>query len=127
MSEPTSPEYTMDIEENFGIGSVSPRRFSLVKGENPLDAKANVNRTEGASATSSSYKVEKLSNATKITLDQLQDLIDTLKGLESNESRIDHLKTSKNSYLFASEDLLKIITDITPSVKTRITFIGLIG
>ena len=83
--------------------------------------------TEGASATSSSYKVEKLSNATKITLDQLQDLIDTLKGLESNESRIDHLKTSKNSYLFASEDLLKIITDITPSVKTRITFIELIG
>ena len=127
MSNPPSPERPMNIDESFGIGTVSPRRFSMVKGENPLDAKTNGNRTEGADTTSSSYKVEKLSNATNITEVQLQELIDTLKSLQSNELRIEHLKTSKNAYLFASKDLLKMILDITPSVKTRICFIELIG
>ena len=57
----------------------------------------------------------------------LKPLLSIQGGLESNESRIDHLTTSKNSYLFTSEDMLKIIVDITPSVKTRISFIELIG
>ena len=92
-----------------------------------MDAKTNGCTGTASTATSSSFKIEKLSNAKNITLDQLEELIDTLKGLESNESRIDHLTTSKNSYLFTSEDMLKIIVDITPSVKTRISFIELIG
>ena len=125
MSETSSPECPLYEDESFGIGSTSPRRFSLVKGENPLDAKTN--GSTASTTTSSSFKIEKLSNAKNITLDQLEELIDTLKGLESNESRIDHLKTSKNSYLFTSENMLKIIVDITPSVKTRISFIELIG
>ena len=100
MSETSSPECPLYEDESFGIGSTSPRRFSLVKGENPLDAKTN--GSTASTATSSSFKIEKLSNAKNITLDQLEELIDTLKGLESNESRIDHLTTSKNSYLFTS-------------------------
>ena len=125
----SSPKRPWNAEENFGIDSISPRLTSCVKGENPLEATSNNVQKEGGVGLgdSSSYRIENLSNAVNITTNQLQELVDTLKGQGNNESRIDHLEACKSSYLFSSEDLLKLIVDVTPSVKTRIRFIEIIG
>jgi hypothetical protein len=47
--------------------------------------------------------------------------------IRANEERLDIIDEEKTPYLFSSEYLIRMINEITPSVKTRVLIISLIG
>lgn len=71
-------------------------------------------------------KTENLVDANPITSDQLKDLKTTLLATEDNEERLHILEEHKVPYLFCSENMIELM-EITPSVKTKISIVNLIG
>ena len=94
------------------------KSFRMI-GANPLET--------GALIDDVGIKAENLSDAKPITEEELNELIDTLKAITSNEERIFHVEDVKDPFLFSSADLLRIVEGVTPSVKTRVSFISLLG
>lgn len=72
-------------------------------------------------------RTENLSDAKAITDEQLQKILDLLEPLEENEERLDLLEEEKSPFLFSSDDLIRMVNEITPSVKTRIGIISIIA
>lgn len=98
--------------------------FNLDPESNPLRVESTNNASNSSQPINLNF--ESLAETTLITSDQLNSLIHKLRTLDNNEERIRCLEQDKKSYLFTSLDLLKIL-DVTPSVKTRIFMIKLIG
>jgi hypothetical protein len=71
-------------------------------------------------------KVENLSDAVAIKRAELDDLIDLLLEVESNQGIIQMVELQKIPYLFASDDLLEVV-EVTTSVKTKLAIISHIG
>jgi hypothetical protein len=91
---------------------------------NPFEQKA----TTGPKGTGldAPAEFESLADTVKIERIDFDSIVSTLEGEANNEMRIKTLHIMKTPYLFTSEQLITLL-HITPSVKTRITFIEEIG
>jgi hypothetical protein len=89
--------------------------------ENPFERKGNGETIAGAPA-----EFECLTDAVKIEPSDFSKMVSILEGEESNDTRINTLHAMKAPYLFTSAQLIAIV-HLTPSVKTRISFIEEIG
>lgn len=72
-------------------------------------------------------KTENISDCVPITSDQLREIMDKMEPLETNEERLDILEEEKSPFLFSSDDLIKLVNEVTPSVKTRISIISIVA
>jgi len=71
-------------------------------------------------------KAENLNDAKLISEEELNQLFNRLSMIEENEERLDILEYEKLPFLFSSDHLAKLI-DITPSIKTKISIITMVG
>jgi len=71
-------------------------------------------------------KIDNLVGAVPIQKEELANVIVLLKSIELNDDRLKILEEEKLPYLFNSSQLAELL-DITPSVKTRLAFIVMLG
>eukprot|EP00603_Paraphysomonas_imperforata_P006357 CAMPEP_0114420262 /NCGR_PEP_ID=MMETSP0103-20121206/4466_1 /TAXON_ID=37642 ORGANISM="Paraphysomonas imperforata, Strain PA2" /NCGR_SAMPLE_ID=MMETSP0103 /ASSEMBLY_ACC=CAM_ASM_000201 /LENGTH=179 /DNA_ID=CAMNT_0001588735 /DNA_START=49 /DNA_END=585 /DNA_ORIENTATION=- len=90
---------------------------------NPFEQKDKGAKGTGLEAPT---EFESLADTVKIERLDFDNIVSTLEGEDNNDMRIKTLHIMKTPYLFTSEQLITIL-HITPSVKTRITFIEEIG
>jgi hypothetical protein len=100
-----------------GLGRLSKQKSVMNIEANPL---------ESGNLQTTAMKVENLSDCISIAPAELSALISRLSALEANDERLRVLEEAKLPYLFASEQLLKML-EITTSIKTKIQMIAQIG
>ena len=88
---------------------------------NPLDLKSSKS-TKQPTATN----VISLAGALPIVRSEYDKLIDLLKACSDNEQRLTTLEQTMISYLFSSAQLITLM-ELTPSIKTRLSMISLVG
>jgi hypothetical protein len=92
---------------------------------NPFEVKETATKGKGKGMEAPA-EFESLADTVKIERIDFDNIMSVLEGEDSNEMRIKTLHIMKTPYLFTSEQLIALL-HITPSVKTRITFIEEIG
>ena len=90
---------------------------------NPLNEHSN---ETGVFDEGVKLKVDDLSNCHLIDEHLFDDLFGKLYSIDNNQEKLDILDGEKNAYLFTSEHLIKLL-DISPSIKTQLTIVGMIG
>lgn len=120
----SEPEEIIDIPD-IVEESVPEPTLNLVgdndRGYNEEDIKGSMD-----DVVMESSKIEVLSYAIPITDGEFKVLYDELVELPDNLARLTYLDEKKLPFLFSASQLLQLFK-ITPSVKTKVSFVSLIG